>query len=106
FAERFARRNLQQLRRRRVLDFGQILYRCLLLRERRSGAECQGKDSCEHGTTLHWTLPITRINAFFWTESAASISNEFSRDAFEELIDDEPGRAADHALADARNGTA
>src|SRR5438552_1716170 len=56
FAEKLAGRNLQQVRHRRVGDFGHILRRCLLLRERRSGTQHQSNSGYQRETALHWSL--------------------------------------------------
>src|SRR5205823_4034290 len=55
FAESFAGRNLQEVRHRRVRDFGNILRRRLLLRERRNGTQHQSNGGYEKA--LHWGLP-------------------------------------------------
>ena len=56
FAEKLAGRNLQEVRHRRVGDFGHILRRCLLLRERRSGTQHQSNSGYQRETALHWSL--------------------------------------------------
>src|SRR5262249_42719087 len=57
FAESFTGRGLQEIRHRRVADFGHILRSGFLLSIRWSSAHRQSKHGYEPETAIHWILP-------------------------------------------------
>ena len=82
FAESFAGGNLQEVRHRRVGDFGYILRRRLLLCERMSATQHQDNSGYTGEKTLHRSLPGNSDETFSFssgTEVAASIANRISR---------------------------
>src|SRR3989454_8635897 len=84
FAEILAGRNLQEVRHRRVTDFGHILRGRLLLRERRSGGQHQNHGEYGRETMLHRSLPANSDDTVWFglgPKTTVSISNR-QRPAF------------------------